>query len=66
MFLAAFDFGAADFVRRDLLCIDGFSTCNQRGRPIDDINYICIEGVNFSFPGFNPAAGVHLVTSGLK
>src|SRR5947207_7572635 len=29
MFFTAFDFGAADFVRRDFLCIDGFPTGDQ-------------------------------------
>ena len=34
MFLAAFDFRSANFVRPDFLCVDGFSTGDQRGRSI--------------------------------
>src|SRR5947207_1829700 len=47
MCLPAFNFGAADFVRRDLLRIDCFSTCDERGRAIDDINDISIKRVGF-------------------
>src|ERR1700757_764740 len=61
MFLAAFDFGAADFVRRDFLCIGGFSAGHQRGRSIDYINDVGVESVNFSLPRFDATAGVHLV-----
>ena len=64
MFFAAFNFGAADFIRRDFFCIDGFSACDERGRPIDHVNYVGIERVNFSLPRFDPAAGMHFVTRG--
>ena len=64
MCLSAFNFGAADFVRRDLLGIDCLSTCDERGRAIDDINDISIQRVDFCLAGFDAAAGVYFVTGG--
>src|SRR6266480_1027142 len=66
MCLPAFNFGAADFVRRDLLRIDCFSTCDERGRAIDDINDISIKRVDLGLTGFNPPAGVHFITGGFQ
>ncbi len=66
MFFAAFDFGATDFVRRDFLCIDSFSAGHQRGRPIDDVNNVCVERVDLRLTGFDAATGVHLVTGGFE
>src|SRR5437762_11220637 len=64
MFLTSFDFGAANFVRRDFLSINGFSTGDQRGRSIDYINHVCVERVDLSLAAFNSAAGVHFIASG--
>src|SRR5438034_11084550 len=47
MFVPAFDLAPADFVRRDFFGIDRPSTSNQSGGPIDLINYLSIELVNF-------------------
>src|SRR5438552_8491663 len=66
MFLAAFDFGTADFVRRDFLCIDGFPTRDQCGRSIDYINDIGVERMNFSPAGLDPPASVNLVAGGFQ
>ena len=66
MFLAAFNFGAAKFVRADFLCIDRFATCDQRGRSIDHIDHVCVERVDLSLARFNSAAGVHFIASGFQ
>src|SRR6266516_6773249 len=66
VFLPSLDFSAADFVRRDLLRIDCLSTCDERGRAIDDINDIGIERVDLGLTGFNPPAGVHFITGGFQ
>ena len=62
----AFNFGAADFVRRDLLRIDSLSTCDERGRAIDDINDISIQRVDLCLAGLDSPAGVHFVTGGFE
>ncbi len=66
MCLPAFNFGAADFVRRDLLRIDCLSTCDERGRAIDDINDISIQRVDLCLAGLDSPAGVHFVTGGFE
>src|SRR6266478_1240332 len=66
MCLPAFNFGAADFVRRDLLRIDCLSTCDERGRAIDDINDISIQRVDLRLARLDSPAGVHFVTGGFE
>src|SRR6266566_7793832 len=66
MCLPAFNFGAADFVRRDLLRVDCLSTCDERGRAIDDINDISIQRVDLCLAGLDSPAGVHFVTGGFE
>src|SRR5439155_18352168 len=61
--LAAFNFGAANFMWRNFLGIDGFSSSDQRGRSIDDINDVGIERMDLGLAGFDSPAGVHFVTS---
>src|SRR5205809_5731134 len=65
MFLTAFDFGTADFVRRDLLRIDRLSTCDERGRSIDDINDISIQRMDLCLARLDSPDGVNFVSGGL-
>src|SRR5438874_12346210 len=66
MCLTALNIGAADFVRRDLLRIDCLSTCDERGRAIDDINDISIQRVDLCLAGLDSPTGVHFVTGGFE
>ncbi len=58
---AAFDFAAAQLVRRGRFRVRHLAAGDERGRALHDIDDVGVEGVNFRLAGFGAAAGVDFI-----